>query len=93
MVFGPVKELNAAGERMYSELHTVDWWWNTQVGPDPTEAGVVCPYPFHHVGIIYMLISYRKLFPQALRWFWSFARRTKHTLRTFREIRKPGQFI
>jgi hypothetical protein len=75
MVIAPVKELNAAGERMYSELHTADWWWNIQVGPDPTEAGVmclypfhivslsiVCLYPFHYTGIIYILISHRRLF-------------------------------
>jgi hypothetical protein len=31
MVYGPVREHNGNGERMYSEMHTADWWWDTQV--------------------------------------------------------------
>ena len=31
LVYAPVKEYNADGERIYSELHTGDWWWRTQV--------------------------------------------------------------
>jgi hypothetical protein len=34
MVYALVNEFNAAGERMYSKLHTADWWWNIEVGPD-----------------------------------------------------------
>jgi hypothetical protein len=31
MVYGPIKEFNAAGERMYSEINSGDWWWRMQV--------------------------------------------------------------
>ena len=31
LVYTPVREYNEAGERMYSEMHTADWWWSTQV--------------------------------------------------------------
>ena len=31
MVYAPVKEFNSDGERTYSEMHTGDWWWETQV--------------------------------------------------------------
>ena len=31
LVYAPVREYNEAGERMYSEMHTADWWWSTQV--------------------------------------------------------------
>jgi hypothetical protein len=46
MVFAPVKEFNAAGERMYSELHTAEWWWNIQVRPYLTESYtcIICRY-------------------------------------------------
>ena len=32
MVYSPVRETNSEGARMYSEMHTADWWWQTQVG-------------------------------------------------------------
>lgn len=31
VVYAPVQEYNDAGERLYSEMHTGDWWWETQV--------------------------------------------------------------
>ncbi len=31
MVYAPVREYNEEGERMYSELHTSNWWWRMQV--------------------------------------------------------------
>ena len=31
MVYAPVQEVNSEGDRMYSEMHTADWWWETQV--------------------------------------------------------------
>lgn len=30
-VWTPVKETNAHGNRLYSEMHTADWWWEQQV--------------------------------------------------------------
>ena len=35
LVYAPVREYNQAGERMYSEMHTADWWWSTQVRYSP----------------------------------------------------------
>ena len=29
MVYAPVCEYNSSGERLYSEMHTADWWWDT----------------------------------------------------------------
>jgi len=29
--YAPVREYNSSGERLYSEMHTADWWWDTQV--------------------------------------------------------------
>ena len=31
MVYEPIREYNSSGERLYSEMHTADWWWETQV--------------------------------------------------------------
>lgn len=31
MVYAPTIEYNGAGERMYGEMHTADWWWEMQV--------------------------------------------------------------
>ena len=31
LVYAPVMEYNESGERMYGEMHTADWWWETQV--------------------------------------------------------------
>ena len=31
--YAPTQEYNAGGERIYSELHTGDWWWEVQVRP------------------------------------------------------------
>lgn len=30
-VWAPVKEYSADGERIYTDLHTADWWWSVQV--------------------------------------------------------------
>ena len=36
MVYTPVKEWNSEEppQRVYSEMHTADWWWETQGGSD-----------------------------------------------------------
>jgi hypothetical protein len=31
MVYAPIIEYNGARERVYGEIHTRDWWWETQV--------------------------------------------------------------
>jgi len=31
MVYAPIREYDSSGERLYSEMHTVDWWWDMQV--------------------------------------------------------------
>lgn len=31
MIYGPVWEHDGNGKRVYSEMHTADWWWDTQV--------------------------------------------------------------
>ena len=31
MVYAPVCEYDSSGDRLYSEMHTADWWWETQV--------------------------------------------------------------
>lgn len=33
MVYAPIREANSEGHRMYSEMHTADWWWDIQVRP------------------------------------------------------------
>ena len=43
-VYAPIKEYNTQGERIYSELHTGDWSWETQVG--------VTRLSGHHTGSI-----------------------------------------
>lgn len=31
LTYAPVREYNSEGHRVYSEIHTADWWWDTQV--------------------------------------------------------------
>jgi len=31
MVYIPIREYDSSGERLYSEMHTADWWWHMQV--------------------------------------------------------------
>jgi len=31
MVDAPIREYGSSGERLYSEMHTADWWWDMQV--------------------------------------------------------------
>jgi hypothetical protein len=31
LVYAPIREFNTDGERVYSEMHTAEWWWETQV--------------------------------------------------------------
>lgn len=38
IVYAPVREYNETGERLYSEMHTADWWWETQVRVYPSSA-------------------------------------------------------
>jgi len=37
MAYAPVRQYNDLGERIYTELHTADWWWRTQVTQCPPE--------------------------------------------------------
>ena len=30
MVFGPEHLFDSTGRRVYNEIHTADWWWETQ---------------------------------------------------------------
>jgi len=30
MVFGPERLFDSTGRRVYNEIHTADWWWDTQ---------------------------------------------------------------
>jgi len=30
-VYAPIREYDSSGEQLYSEMHTADWWWDTQV--------------------------------------------------------------
>jgi len=31
IVYAPIAEYDLSGQRLYSEMHTVDWWWDIQV--------------------------------------------------------------
>jgi len=31
MVYTPIREYDSSGERLYSEMHMADWWWDIQV--------------------------------------------------------------
>jgi len=31
IVYAPIREYDLSGERLYSEMHTADWWWDIQV--------------------------------------------------------------
>jgi len=46
MVYTPVKEWNGEEqpERVYSEMHTANWWWEAQVDSDTTFHGTSLPY-------------------------------------------------
>ena len=35
ITYGPIKEYDGNGQRLYSEMHTADWWWETQVREIP----------------------------------------------------------
>jgi hypothetical protein len=46
MVYSPVKEFNPSnGHRLFSEMHTADWWWETQASL-PCPNGTVIPLIF-----------------------------------------------
>ena len=30
LIYSPVQHFNVHGHRIYSDLHTADWWWMTQ---------------------------------------------------------------
>ena len=34
LVYAPVRCFNSAGQRVYDEMHTGDWWWDMQVSCD-----------------------------------------------------------
>ena len=31
IVYASVREYDSSGERLYSQMYTADWWWDTQV--------------------------------------------------------------
>jgi len=31
MLYAPIREYYSSGERLYSEMHTADWWWDMHV--------------------------------------------------------------
>ena len=31
MVYAPIREYDSSEERLYSEMHMEDWWWDIQV--------------------------------------------------------------
>jgi len=42
MAYTLIREYDSSGEQLYSEMHTVDWWWNMQVGDRSSQVlGVV----------------------------------------------------
>ena len=42
LIYAPVRSLNAAGNRIYDEMHTGDWWWSTQVGSRLFASRTIC---------------------------------------------------
>ncbi|KAF8420172.1 hypothetical protein EV426DRAFT_537901 [Tirmania nivea] len=30
LIYAPVRQYNSVGERIYSDLHSLDWWWKMQ---------------------------------------------------------------
>ena len=28
MIYAAIREYDSSGERLYSEMHTADWWWD-----------------------------------------------------------------
>ena len=39
MVYAPVKEYDQVGARLYSEMHTAQWWWEIQVNSTTRSCG------------------------------------------------------
>lgn len=35
LVYEPIREYDMHGKRVYSEMHTATWWWDTQVRTSP----------------------------------------------------------
>ena len=31
MIYAPIRKYDSYGDQLYSEMHTADWWWETQV--------------------------------------------------------------
>ena len=31
IVYAPIREYDSNGDQLYTEMHTADWWWETQV--------------------------------------------------------------
>ena len=31
LVYAPIREFGEKGQRIYTEMHTADWWWDVQV--------------------------------------------------------------
>ena len=38
LIYAPVRSFNTAGNRIYNEMHTGDWWWSAQDGPRSFES-------------------------------------------------------
>ena len=51
LVYVPVKEWNSEEppQRVYSEIHTADWWWEAQVGSNATFHRAFIPFIRHKI--------------------------------------------
>ena len=43
LVYTPIREYDSAGQQVYSEIHLVHWWWETQVGLLDTDTNLELP--------------------------------------------------
>jgi hypothetical protein len=68
IVYRPVREYDGSGERVYSEMHTADWWWETQVSS---------LHPTSLSGRRTCLLRLRKPYRRELHWFRSLRCRTR----------------
>lgn len=41
LIYKPIRDFNASGDRVYSDLHTADWWWEEQVQKPPGRGMIV----------------------------------------------------
>lgn len=79
LVYAPRREYDQAGQRIYAEMHTADWWWDVQVW---------FPAFFHQ-----MLLTFHRIHClMGRRLFQSSGCLIRHTSPTSQETRKHGQF-